>query len=50
MKAYLSEIKKADNYLPEWSDDLWVLMVESGTVNRDKTITFKFNCGAEITL
>jgi len=50
MKAYLLEIKKADNYLPEWSDDLWMLMVESGTVNRDKTITFKFNGGAEITL
>jgi hypothetical protein len=27
MKAYLEEIKKADNYLPEWSNDVWMLMV-----------------------
>ena len=50
MKAYLEEIKKADNYLPEWSNDLWMLMVEKAIVNRDKTITFKFTSGTEITL
>lgn len=49
MKADLEEIKKADNYLPEWSNDVWMLMVESGTVNRDKTITFKFTSGTEVT-
>lgn len=50
MKAYLLEMKKADNYLPEWSDDVWMTMVESETVNRDRTITFKFTGGKEITL
>ena len=50
MKAYLEEIKKADNYLPEWSNDLWMLMVEKAIVNKDKTITFKFTSGTEITL
>ena len=29
MKAYLEEIKKADNYLPEWSNDVWMVMVEN---------------------
>jgi len=48
MKAYLEEIKKADNYLPEWSNDVWMIMAESGIVNRDGTITFKFNSGTEI--
>ena len=50
MKAYLKEIKKADNYLPEWSIDLWMLMVDSAIVNRNKTITFKLTSGTEITI
>lgn len=50
MKAYLEEIKKADNYLPEWSNDVWMIMVEKAIVNRDKTITFKFTSGTEITV
>jgi len=48
MKAYLEEIKKADNYLPEWSNNVWMIMVEKAIVNRDKTITFKFTSGTEI--
>ncbi|HHX68918.1 MAG TPA: hypothetical protein GX708_12805, partial [Gallicola sp.] len=50
MKAYLEEIKKADNYLPEWSNDVWMIMVEKATVNRDKTITFRFTSGTEVTI
>lgn len=50
MKAYLADIRKADNYLPEWSDDVWMMMVESGSVNRDGTITFRFTGGKEIRL
>lgn len=50
MKAYLEEIKKADNYLPEWSNDVWMIMVEKAIVNRDKTITFKFTSGTEVTM
>ena len=50
MKAYREEIKKTDNYLPEWSIDLWMLMVESATVNRNRTIMFKFTSGTEVTL
>jgi len=50
MKAYLEEIKKADTYLPEWSNDVWMIIIEKAIVNRDKTITFKFTSGTEITL
>lgn len=48
MRAYLETMKKADDYLEEWSEDAWILMVETATVNRDKTITFKFVNGKEI--
>ena len=33
-----------------WSDDVWMTMVEKATVNRNKTITFQFTSGKEITL
>lgn len=48
MRAYLETIKKADDYLEEWSEDAWILMVETATVNRDKTITFKFVNGQTV--
>ena len=48
MHACLEVIKASDDYLQEWSDETWVLMVETATVNRDKTITFKFMSGQEV--
>jgi hypothetical protein len=48
MRAYLETIKKADDYLEEWSEDVWILMVETAMVNRDKTITFKFVNGQTV--
>lgn len=48
MRAYLEAMKQADDFLEEWSDEAWILMVETATVNRDKTITFKFANGKEV--
>lgn len=48
MRAYLEAMKQADDYIEEWSEEAWILMVERATVNRDKTITFKFVNGNEI--
>ena len=48
MRAYLEAMKQADDYLEKWSDDMWILMVETATVHRDKTITFRFVNGREI--
>ena len=48
MQAYLEAMKQADDYLEEWSVETWILMVETATVNRDKTITFKFVNGKEV--
>ena len=50
MQAYLEAMKKADDYIEVWSDEMWILMVETATVNRNKTITFQFTSGKEITL
>lgn len=50
MRAYLEAMKQADDFLEKWSDEVWILMVETATVNRDKTITFRFTGGKEITL
>jgi len=48
MRASLETMKKADDYLEEWSDEMWILLVESATVNRDNTITFTFINGQEV--
>ncbi len=43
LKLFLSVMNKSEDKLSEWNEDVWMLMVESGIVNRDKTIIFKFN-------
>lgn len=48
MQAYLEAMKKADDYIEKWSDEMWILMVETAMVHRDKTITFRFVNGREI--
>lgn len=48
MHAYLEAMKQADDYLEKWSDEVWILMVETATVNRDKSISFKFVNGQTI--
>lgn len=45
MRAYLEAMKQADDFLEKWSDEVWILMVETATVNRDSTITFRFTNG-----
>lgn len=48
MRAYLEAMKQADDFLEKWSDEVWILMVETATVNRDNTITFKFVNGKTV--
>lgn len=48
MRAYLEAMKQADDFLEEWSDEVWILMVETATVNRDNTITFRFVNGKTV--
>lgn len=48
MRAYLEAMKQADDFLEKWSDEVWILMVETATVNRDKSISFRFVNGQTI--
>ena len=50
MRAYLEAMKQADDYLEEWSEEVWVLMIETATIYKDKAIAFKFMNGKEITI
>jgi len=43
-------VKKAKTTLQEWDDEVWMTLVESGIVHKDKSITFKFYNGNELTV
>ncbi|HHU81073.1 MAG TPA: recombinase family protein, partial [Acholeplasmataceae bacterium] len=43
MNAFLNTMYKTEDELSEWNKLIWMLMVENGVVNRDKSVTFKFN-------
>lgn len=48
MKSFLSNIKHIDDNLSDWNENVWMLLVKSAVVHRDKSITFKLNNGKEI--
>jgi len=48
MKTFITNLKKLENKLNNWNERIWMLMVESATVHRDLSITFKFRNGISI--
>ena len=42
-------MEEADTVLPEWSDEVWVTLIDVCIAHHDKTITFRFKSGHEIT-
>lgn len=48
MKSFLANLKKVDDELSDWNEYVWMLLVESATVHRDKSISFKFHNGKEV--
>lgn len=48
--AFISTISTADEVLTEWNTDIWNVLVVSGVVHRNGTITFKFKNGKEVTV
>jgi Fe-S-cluster formation regulator IscX/YfhJ len=48
LKAFISNLKHFDDKLSEWNEPIWMLLVKSAVVHRDKSITFKLNNGNEI--
>ncbi len=50
LDAFMSYIQKGETVITEWSSDIWNVLVESGTVHRDGSITFKFKNGKQVTV
>ena len=48
LKSFIANLKRVDNRLPEWNENIWMLLVKSAVVHRDKSITFNLNDGNEI--
>ena len=48
LEAILQKMIEADAVLLEWSDELWLTLINECTAHVDKTITFKFKNGYEI--
>lgn len=50
IRDFIESLKKMDSPLIEWSDEVWLLMIDNAKVNRDKSISFLFKNGKEITI
>lgn len=48
MERFIKNFKKSEDDLTYWNERIWMLMVESATVHRDSSITFKFQSGIKI--
>ena len=48
LQIFIKELEEAESILTNWSDEIWMLMVEKAVVHKDKSITFKFYNGKEI--
>ena len=48
LEAILQKMIEADAVLLEWSDELWLTLIDECVAHVDKTITFKFKNGYEI--
>jgi len=48
LRVFIAVLKEKPQVLDEWSDDIWISLIESGTVHRDGSITFLFKNGASI--
>jgi chromosome segregation ATPase len=48
MKFFVSNLKQLDDKLSDWNEHVWMLLVDSATVHRDRSITLKFQDGKEI--
>ena len=49
LEAILQKMIEADTVLLEWSDELWLTLIDECVAHEDKTISFKFKNGYEIT-
>ena len=50
LEAFIKTMEAKKNIIDEFSVDLWNLMIQEATVHQDKSITFKFKNGKEVTI
>lgn len=48
LASFINHLEKARASLEEWDSQVWSLLLEKGTVNRDGSIAFEFRNGKEI--
>jgi len=48
MQSFIINLEKSEDELTYWNERIWMLMIESTTVHRDSSITFKFTNGIKI--
>lgn len=48
LKAFIFNLKRLEDKLSGWNKPIWMLLVKSAIVHRDKSITFQLNKGNEI--
>lgn len=50
LQAFIHELESQPLILEEWDEDVWSYLIDKATVNKDRTITFLFRNGKEITV
>lgn len=50
LNSYLATFKEAGKTITDWDDNLWMTVLDKAIVNRDRSITFKFIVGIDITI
>ena len=50
LQTFIDNILKSQEILTEWDSAVWNILVSSGIVHKDGSISFKFNNGTEITI
>jgi site-specific DNA recombinase len=48
MKVFLANLSKVEDKITVWNESIWMLLVKSAVVHRDRNITFNLNNGKKI--
>lgn len=47
-RAFISSLESSEAQIQYWNEMVWMLIVESATIHRDSSITFKFHNGLTV--
>ena len=49
LEAIVTKMEELDTVLLEWSDEIWLMLIEEAVAHENGTLTFKFKNGYNIT-